>query len=27
MQHTHVLRLFFRDYQGKPVPEEIFFWT
>ena len=25
--HTTVLRPFFQDYQGEPVPEEIFFWT
>jgi len=27
--HTHIaiLRVFFRDYPGKPMPEEIFFWT
>jgi len=25
--HTTVLRLFFQDHPGEPVPEEIFFWT
>jgi len=25
--HTTVLRHFFGDYPGEPVPEEIFFWT
>jgi len=25
--HATILRLFFWDYLGEPVPEEIFFWT
>jgi len=25
--HTAILRPFYRDYPGEPVPEEIFFWT
>jgi len=28
LKHTHIhLRPFFRDYPGKPAPEENFFWT
>jgi len=29
MLHTHttILQPFFQGYIGKPVPEEIFFWT
>jgi len=25
--HTTVLRPFFQDYPGEPLPEEIFLWT